>query len=822
MGTLFQDIRYGARMLAKSPGATAIALITLALGIGVNTATFSMINAERSIPKRFTNPEELVCLHAATREDERTRVGALDYLDWCEQAESFTDIALFSGGPAFLSGNTEPERINGLQATANLLPMLGLDAQLGRLYSTEEDSPAAEPVVVLTEKLWERKFDRSPDILGQTIMLDDHPHVVIGVLPPEFDIEDIRMWYRVDFLAPLRLDPTGHRRDTRCYQAVARLGSEVTLEQAQAEMSGIAARLAGVYPETNAEVGVTVRPLKEVLLKGDRLEHLALLAAVGLVLLIACVNLANLLLAKSTARGREFAVRAALGAGRVRIVRQLLTESMLLALLGGALGLLVGTWTVDSIYTFAGDLPFQKDEVGLNLMVLVYTLIISCVAALLFGVAPASTIARASVSEDLKEGTASVSAGRGRNRLQNSLVVAQLAIALPLFVCCGLTIRHLLAVRVVDFGFNTERLITMRVDLPWHSYQGPTRYATFYREAIESIEAMPGIERAAAAESLPTFGAGSPGHVMIEGRRKAEPSPEDLHEYQVVTPGFMEAIEIPLISGRYLTAGDLADGLPVALINERMARHYGPNEDPVGRRLTLDPLCFTVVTGSGSSLQEPEPGPRWIMIVGVVADAGYTFRGGPSPPTLFLPYSQKPQSSMTIVARTRGNPKDAIPVLRTAIHNIDPTIPVHEFGTVADIVHRWSRDDRSAAWFLGLLAALALGLASLGLYGVMSYAVEQRTHEIGVRIALGAAKSDVLRLVIKRCLTLAALGIAIGLVLSAPVGMAIESLLFGVSGIDPVAYVGVSAMLLAVATLAGYLPARKATRIDPMVALRCE
>jgi len=824
MGTLFQDVRYGARMLAKSPGATAIALITLALGIGVNTATFSFLNAEANIAHRFADAEKLAFVYTSTGDNEEGFISGLDYLDWREQAESFTDIALYARPSRFLSGAGEPERVNGVAATADLLPMLGLDPQLGRLYSTQEDTPGAERVVLLTERLWQRKFDRSPDVLNRTIVLNGEPYTVIGVLPPEFDMED--MWYRCDFVAPLRLDPATLRRDDRWYRSIARLTPDVTHQQAQAEMAGVAARLADAYPATNAEVGATVRSLTgTVFSTGDRLAFLAMLAAVGMVLLIACVNLANLLLAKATARGREFAVRVALGAGRTRIIRQLLTESLLLALLGGALGLLVGGWTIDLFRNLMEGLPFQKDELGLNSAVLTYTLIISCAAALLFGLAPALMTARVSVHEALKEGAASASSGRSRNKLRNGLVVAQLAIALPLFICCALTTRHLFAIRAADFGFNTERLITTQVDLPWHRYTTPAQWATFYGEAIEAIEAMPGIEHAAASLNLPIVGMGSSFHgtVTIEGRPVDETSPPDVREYKPVTPGFVETMEIPLLAGRTFAASDdHADAQPVVLINERMARHYWPGEDPIGQRVTLDNRASQMGNVTIIGADRPPTEVTWRTIVGVVANAGYTFRGGPQPPTIYMPQSHQPSTSMVFVARTRGDPKTTIPALRSAIRNIDPAVPVGGFRTVADIIHRYCRDDRAAAWFLGTLAALALGLASIGLYGVMSYAVEQRTHEIGVRVALGAGKSDVLRLVIRRCLTLAALGIAIGLVLSAPVGLAIESFLFGVSGIDPVAYLGVTLVLLAVAALAGYVPARRATRVDPMVALRCE
>jgi predicted permease len=809
MYSFLQDIRFGARLLARSPGFTAIALITLALGIGVNTATFSVVNVTENLPSQFADAERLAFIFESTEHDEEGRVSPLDYLDWCEQAESFTDIALFGYSTYFLSGSGEPERISGVRATANLMPMLGMEPQLGRRFTPDEDKPGADRVVLLSEKYWERKFARSPDVLGQTIVLNGGPFTIIGVMPPIFDLQASRMWFHVQYLTPMRLNPVDLKRASRPYRAVGKLKPDVTFEQAQAEMSGIAARLADAYPDTNTDIDVTVAALtKRFNSTADRLLFLALLAAVGMVLLIACANLANLLLGKATARGREFAVRTALGAGRTRIIRQLLTESLLLAILGGALGLLVGTWTLDALKASVDMVPGQTHEIGLNPAVLTYTLILSGIAALLFGLTPALMASRTSVSEALKEGAAAASAGRSRNRLRNGLVVAQLAIALPLFICCGLTIRHLVALTTAEFGFNTERLMTLQVDLPWYRYDEPKQWATFYHDALETIEAMPGIEKAAATMHLPVFGSGfvfAP--VTIEGRPADMASSLDVRGYQSVTPEYFQTMGIPLLNGRYFSERDHAGAQPVALINSRMAQHYWPNEDPVGRRLTLD-----------EDLTEA----KWITIVGVVANAGCSFRGGPPAPTLFLPHPQKPTPGMTVVARTLGDPHDAIPALRSAIHHIDPGIPVYDFHTVAEIVRIWSRDDRAAAWFLGLLAALALGLACIGLYGVMSYNVVQRTHEIGVRVALGASRREIVRLVLHRCLRLAAIGIVTGLVLSIPVGLVLQSQLFGISGIDPLAYVAVSLILLAVAALAGYVPARRATRVDPMMALRCE
>jgi putative ABC transport system permease protein len=797
-------------MLLKNPGFTAIALITLALGIGVNTGLFSVLNGFMNMANRLDEPDRLVSIYRTT---DRYNAGPICPVDWLEfraQTESFADIGLYRSTSPTLTGQGEPEQVRGVRATANLLPLLGLDAQLGRLHTEAEDSPASERVVLLTDRLWERKFACDPDALGRTIVLDDKPHTIIGVLPPEFRLEGM-YWYRVDVLTPAFIDAVRQKGFENKLWAIGRLKQGTTLERAQGEMSTIAARLADAFPETNAEVGVQLEMLMDRLLSPeDHLLFAVLLAAVGLVLLIACVNLANLLVAKATARGRELAVRAALGAGRARIIRQLMTESLLLAALGGVLGVFVGIWAVDVFMASQEYMPLLQTEVGLSWPMLLYALVISGLAAVAFGLTPALTATRISVSEALKEGQAAASAGRARNRLRNTLIVGQLAISLPLLICCGLTVRHVLAVRNIDLGYDTERLLTAQVELPDYRYMTDAQQAAFYREALDAIEAMPGIESAGATLTLPVYSRSVLGaYVTIEGHDApvSRSADEDVHGYLPVTPGLFRTLDIPLIRGRFLTDRDHADGQPVAVINERMARRYWPDEDPIGKQVTLD-----------KDLSQA----TWITIVGVVADTGRSFYGGPPAPTLYVPHQQRPSPRMCIMARTAGDPIRAVPALRSAIHDINASVPIQDFRTLQDVIKYWTRDDFLAAGFLGGLAILALSLASIGLYGVMSYSVQQRTHEIGVRVALGAGRREIMRMILKRCLRLAAIGIGVGLVLSIPVGLAIESQLYGINGIDPTAYVGVSVVLLSVAALAGYLPARRATKIDPMVALRCE
>jgi putative ABC transport system permease protein len=748
-----------------------------------------------------------VFIDSTNEQNEAEPISPLDYLAWREQARSFTDIGLYNRTTLTLTGQGDPERLRGVRATANLLPLLGLNVQLGRLHTMEEDTLAAEPVLLLTDRLWRRKFDSRTDVLGQSIALNGEAHTIIGVLPPEFDLE--QMWFQVELLIPLRIDRTGPRTVAGWYTTVGRLRPDVVVEQAQAEMDVIAAGVAESHPETNAGRGARVRPLMKAFISpNDRLAFQGMLFAVGLVLVIACANLANLLLARATARGREFAVRAALGAGRSRIVRQLLTESFLLAGLGGALGLIIGTWTIDIIVASLDFLLLQRHEVGVSSAVILYTVVLSVVAALVSGLAPALIASRPDVNEALKEGQSSSSAGRSRNRLRHALVVGQLAVALPLLISSGLTLRHVQGIKGTDFGFNPERLLTMRVDLPEHRYSTEAQWATFYGDAVRRIGSLPGIEGAGAATGVPAILLYmEPTPVVIEGGPEAEPGKPDYVAYQPMTPGFLRTLEVPLVRGRFFSERDRADGLPVGMINSQMARRYWPDENPVGRRLRLG---------------EKRADARWITIVGEVSDTGRKLFGEPPDPTLYVPHEQAPRPGMSIAVKTSGDPMAAIPALRGAIHTMDEGIPVRDFQTVQGLIHEICRDDRLAAGSLAVLAALSLGLASIGLYGVMSFLVEQRTREIGVRVALGAGHGGIMQLILKRCLRLAALGIVAGLVLAIPVGLGMESQLWGVSGIDPVAYAGVSIVLLLVALLAGYVPARRATKVDPMTALRCE
>ena len=491
MSILLQDLRYGARMLAKHPGFALIAVITLAVGIGVNTATFSLLHGMERVVHRLAEPERLVFLFGTSERYSQGPICPVDCRDYREQAKSFSDIAVFRSGSLTLSGTGEPEQLTGVRATANLLPMLGFKAQLGRLPTVDEDAPGAARVVVLTDRLWRRKFDSDPKVLEQTILLNGEPFTIVGVLRREFEIE--QLWFDEQLLIPARIDPAELHRGGSGFWALGRLEPGVTVQQAQPELDTIAGRLAEAYPDTNTKVGVVLRPLMDGFTSPeDRLGSIAVLAAVGLVLLITCVNLANLLLAKSSARSREFAVRAALGAGRMRIMRQLLTETVMLAGLGGTLGLLLGLWAVDAFVAALDFIPLEPHEIGLNWPVLAFTLAVSGLAALVFGLTPALTASRVSVNEALKEGQTTGTAGRARNHLRHALVIGQLALALPLLVCCGLTLRHVAALQRIDFGYASDGLLTMEIDLPSYRYTNETQWRTFYRDALATPRSSAG------------------------------------------------------------------------------------------------------------------------------------------------------------------------------------------------------------------------------------------------------------------------------------------------------------------------------------------
>jgi len=807
MESYFIDLRQTIRQLVRNPGFTAAAVITLALGIGANSTIFGLVNAMSMLPERFERPEELVFLWTSDANWNRGSNSALDWLDWQERAESYQQMGVFASTDRTLTGEGEPETINIVQASVDLLPMLGVDAQLGRLPDASEDSPAAQRVAVLTNELWQSKFGGRADVLGDTIDLNDVPHTIIGVMPPQITFD--HLWRDATLFTPLILDPANLRRDRFGYWVMARLKPGVTVEQAHAELEGIAAGLADAYPDTNADRGTLVVSMEEFFFPTeDRIAMGGAVVAVVGVLLIACINLANLMLARATSRGGEIAVRVAMGAGRIRIVRQLLTESLVLAALGGAAGLAMSLWLL-RLFNSSLDLAnFRPEEIGLNPVILGYTFLISLGSALAFGLAPGLAATRISVSEALK-GTGA-SAGRSRMRFRNGIVVAQLALTLPLLISSAMAGRQLAFFESLDFGFDPANLLTMRIDLPEYRYQEASQRAAFFSDAIETLEALPAIAAVGASMNFP-IGAGQrsgyEGDLQVEGRLGEEGRPGDTRGYDVVTPEYFRTLGVSLVGGRFFLAGDRVGGQPVAIVNERMVAQYWPDDDALGKRFTFDPTV---------------PEPEWFTVVGVVADFGSNFWGEPPEAKVYLPHAQRPYADMMVTIRTATDPFDTIPSLRAAVHGIDAGVPLSGFLSVDDHVDIWLNETRVIATMIGAIGLLALGLASIGLFGMISYSVVQRTREIGVRVALGAPRATIMRLVFGRSLRLAAIGTGIGLVLSVAVGVALLSTVYGIEAPRPATVVGVLALLVAVAVVAAYIPARRATRIDPIVALRSE
>ena len=698
--------------------------MTLALGIGVNTALFSLFEAWHRLPDRLEEPDTLGFLWTRSPRHGRGLLRIGDFLACRDEARSFVQTGVFASRDRIVSGAGEPERVSAVAVSAGLWRMLGFEARAGRLPSEEEDSPARSGVVVLADTFWKRKFDNDPDVLGKTVLLDDTSHTIIGILPPEVEMEEI--FHDADIFVPFPVDmlaAEGEGRDRG--SAIVRLRPGVTFEQADAELRLISARLAERHRETNGEIEIWIQPLREKFLSpDDRLLMLVFLAAVAAVLVIACVNIANMLLAKASIRVREFSVRLALGAWRGRLVRQLLAESLLLACGGGLAGILAARWALAVFVGSAEFVPFLRGELDLNLAVLGYAFLVTLAAALVFGMAPMCFTSGISPMETLKSGGHAASAGPSQHRLRNALIIGQLAMGLPLVICSGLALRHVQTLRSADsIGFDPERLLSFSIELPRTRYGGEAQRARFYREMIERLEETPGVESAGVISTLPVGTASRlPGSITIDGH----PEPEaGFGGYHVVSAGAFRTLGVRLTGGRLFTEQDRSAGAPVAIVNRRAATRYWPDGDAVGRRARLE----------GPAYEE-----RWVTIVGVVADFGCDVFGEPFPPALYVPLGQNPPASIDVVVRTHDDPAQALKSVRTIVHGMDPGIPIGNLGAAQELVHRWLRDDRWLAYFLGGLAVLVLGLASIGLFGIMSYAVVQRTGEFAVRRALGAER----------------------------------------------------------------------------------
>jgi predicted permease len=813
--TLLQDVRYALRMLAKRPGFTAVAVVTLALGIGANSAIFSVVNGLLLRPLPYPDSERLAIIWTHSP-------GANVAQDWPSpgqfaavksQTDVFEDLALTHGFSANLAGGDTPERVDAVQTTSNLFTLLGARPLLGRFFLPEEDAPDRPQTVVLSHSIWQRRFGSDPNVLGRAITLSGDSYTVVGVLPRDFSLgyevmPTVSAVQQPEFFVPLALSAKEmESQGDENYNVVARLKPGATVERAQTELDVVASRLAqqfpGYYPPSRA-FRLSVRPLLEQVVGDVRPALLMLLGAVGFVLLIACANVANLLLARAATREKEMAIRTAVGASRRRVVRQLLTESVVLACAGGALGLLAAYWGLDALRGLGpGNIPRLRD-VGMDLRVLTFTFGVAVMTGVLFGLAPALRGSRVNLSETLKEGGRSSAGGGGR--LRSALVVVEIALSLVLLVGAGLLVRSFMRVQRVEPGFDARNVLSMRLSVGGTPYQGE-RSGEFYRELLTRVRRLPGVESAGTASILPLGGGIGWGSITIEGRAAANGQEQIQADQRVAGAGYFETMKVPLAAGRYFGEQDTADSLKVAVIDENMARTYWPDTDAVGQRFKR------------GSADDEAP---WLTVVGVVADVKQYALDTDSRVTFYTPHAQSPSGTMYVVARTSVEPSSLAAAVTKEARAVEPNVPVFDVKTMGQRLSDSLARRRFAMTALGLFALVAMLLAAVGIYGVMSYAVAQRTREIGVRVALGAQTGDVLGLVIRQGMTLAALGIAVGLVGAAGVTRVMGGLLFGVGATDPLTFASIAAVLAAAALLACYLPARRAAKVDPMVALRYE
>ena len=809
MPSLLQDLRYSARMLLKKPGFTIVAVLTLGLGIGANTAIFSVTNALLLRPFDFHDLDRLVVINETERQgDDLDLMSPANFADLRRQQTGFADLAAYRQSNSNLTGVGEPERLQNYGVTAGFFRLLGGEAALGRAFLPEEEQVGRGQVAVLGYGLWQRRFGSDPKIVGATISLDGQAHTVIGVMPESFDFpKPVELW------TPLALsNEAWNERREQSLSVVARLKAGVELGQANAEVETLARRLAGQYPLTNTGRGMRIKLLRRSV--GSEYNDVfigLLMAAVGFVLLIACVNIANMQLARATSRSREMAVRVALGAGRFALMRQLLTESMLLGLLGGVCGLLVSFWLMDFI---RGSIPLDQiryisgwENIRVNERVLIFTLVISLASGAIFGLFPALQSSKPDLNEALKEGGRSAGAGAVRQRLRKALIVAEVALALALLVGSGLVVKGF--ARLTDRqrqGFDPRNVLTLRTTLPPSRYVEGRQIAAFHRQAQERLSALAGVESASSASFLPGDDNWNSTEFQIEGR-PSQPGEERVITYQQAGADFFRTVRIPIVKGRGFSASD-GEGAPrVAVISEEMARRYFPHEDPLGRR---------VRAGAAESAAP------WHTIVGVAGDVSRFMFDRETQPMLYLPNQQAPHRTAYFVVRASGEPMGVLTAVRAQIAALDGNLSLYEIKSHEQVIADDMAGMRLVTALMAMFGAMALALASVGVYGVMAYAVSQRTREIGVRMALGARPRDVFRLIVGQALKLAAIGLAIGLPVALSLGWVMAGALFGVVSLDPMTFIGFILLLTGVAVVAGYLPARRAMKVDPMVALHYE
>jgi len=809
--TFWQDLRYGARMLRKQPGFSLIAVLTLALGIGANTAIFSVVNAVLVKPLLYPHSDLVVQIWQTNPRANRWGewISYPAFVDYRRQNRVFEDIGAYRTWLWNITGGDHPEVLRGARVTSNLFSVLSVQPMLGRSFLPEEEQPGRNQVVILSYGFWQRRFGSDPALVGKTVTIDGLNHTVVGVMPPGFDLpyNVSSAVFASDAWIPPGDDPELEDRGSPNYRVLARLKPGITIQQAQANIEAIALGLAEQYPE-NREMSATVVGLQQNLVKEARPTLLLLLGAVGFVLLIACANVANLQLTRTTARQKEAAIRLALGASRLQLIRQLLTESMLLALLGGAAGLLLAVWGVEFLVRLGPDIPRLQDT-SIDPRVISFTLVLSLATGVIFGMAPAFQGSRIDLNETLKESGIRAPAGSGRGRTRSLLVITEMALALMLLISAGLFIQSFMRLQKVDPGFNPHGVLTAYIMLPSSKYTEPRRQAAFFKEVINRIEALPGVEAVGGASSMPLTGTNDAGYFRIEGipeRRAGDPLIEA--EQPKITPGYIRAMEIPVLMGRSFNWADNENSPQVVVVSEALVQLYWPNEDPIGKRLSIN--------------NDSDGKPVWRQIVGVVKDVKHDGLAKQPRPVIFSPLLQYPVPYTILAIRTHTDPSSLSPAIRRAVTAVDSEQPIFRINTMERFISDSVSDSRFQTQLLTVFAAVALALAAVGIYGVVGYSVNQRTHEIGIRLALGARQRDVLKMVVKQGMELATTGVVIGLAGAFALTRLMKDFLFGVNASDPLTFGVIALILTLIALLACYFPARRATKVDPLVALRYE
>jgi putative ABC transport system permease protein len=822
--TLWQDIRYGARMLLKNPGVTIIVIIALALGIGANTAIFSVVNAVLLRPLPYDESDRLVFLNEKSPVLDEMSISYPNFTDWRNHNQTFEKMGVFNRASYNLTGAGEAERIVTGQVSADLFAVLRVNALHGRVFTNEEDKPGGTPVVVLSYPLWQRRFGGQTSILNQAITLNNKSYTVIGIMPESYLYPSrVEMWVPVGQLSD---QPSWQNRGNHPgLYGVARLKPGVSFEQAEADMNNVGANLEKQYPDTNASTRPRLRPLMDIYVVDVRRTLWIIFAVVGAVLLIACANIANLLLARATARRKEMAIRTAVGASRWRIARQLLTESILVSMIGGAIGLFLAYWGVQLILYMSPTAIPRSREIGLDWMVLVFTIGVSFVTGVLFGLIPAIQAGEIDVNETLKE------SGRGtssRHWLRSSLVVAEVATTLVVLIFAGLMIRSFYKLQQVNPGFSHDRLTSFSISLPQKKYASDEVVASFYNRLLENIRSLPGVESAAAASGLPLGNNGWQTSFTIVGQPIPPRDQTPLMEACLVTPDYFKAMNIPVLRGRVFTDRDdrshlagrdlskltenerAAAGLNAIVIDEEFARRHWPNEDPIGKRIRL---------GGG----DPGPNDLTLEVIGVVGRVKMeSLNQNSNRVQGYFAFNQTPGEGMTVIIKGASDPNLLISSARNAVREIDPDQPIHSPRTMGEIRAESVQGEKLTLTLLSLFAGIALVLAIVGIYGVMSYSVTQRTHEIGIRMAIGARPRDVFKMILGHGMKLALIGVGLGLLAAFYVTRFMATMLFGVEPTDAMTFGAITAILIGVALLACYLPGRRATKVEPTISLRYE